>query len=108
MVAPARAWEFKSPPGHKVNKKIITITILAVVAVTLGGSYFFAHKEIALTPQIALADNNIAVYNGPVRHIFFHSLIVYPDLANADIKNAAGYAANMITVDQFVTFFFIV
>jgi hypothetical protein len=83
-----------------MNKKIITITLFAVATLLCSG-YFFAHKTIS--PQVALADNNLEIYNGPIRHIFFHSLIIYPDLANADTKNASGYKANMITVNQFKT-----
>ena len=39
-------------------------------------------------------------YGGPVRHIFFHSLIIYPEKAQKS-KNAKGYADYMITVDEF-------
>ena len=65
------------------------------------GSYFFIHKTI--TPKNISANNNLKIYNGPIRHIFFHSLIIYPDKAKADTKNASGYANNMITVEQFKT-----
>jgi hypothetical protein len=51
------------------------------------------------TPDFPLEDTE--EYAGPVRHIFFHSLIIYPEKALADTKNIEGYKANMITVEQF-------
>ncbi len=44
---------------------------------------------------------DLVEYAGPIQHIFFHSLIIYPEKALADAKNVAGYKANMITVSQF-------
>lgn len=44
---------------------------------------------------------NVQEYTGLIRHIFFHSLIIYPEKALADTKNIEGYKANMITVEQF-------
>ncbi|HEU5114516.1 MAG TPA: hypothetical protein VFT82_01985 [Candidatus Paceibacterota bacterium] len=41
------------------------------------------------------------LYSGPVRHIFFHSLIVYPEMAAKDSPRAELYANNMITVEEF-------
>ena len=89
-----------SPWAHRMSKKILVIIMF--VAAILCSSYFFVHKKITSAQTIGTS-NNLVAYSGPVRHVFFHSLIIYPDLANADTKNAAGYAANMITVDQFKT-----
>jgi len=44
---------------------------------------------------------DVEEYNGPIRHIFSHSLIIYPQKALADSKNADGYKNNMLTVEQF-------
>lgn len=44
---------------------------------------------------------DIEEYNGPIYHIFSHSLIIYPERALADTKNAEGYRSNMLTVKQF-------
>ena len=76
-----------------------TLIILFIFSAILCGSYFFIHKTYP--PKIISANNNLEKYDGPIRHIFFHSLIIYPDKANTDIKNAAGYRDNMITVSQF-------
>ncbi len=46
-------------------------------------------------------DEDTEEYVGPVRHIFFHSLIIYPEQARADIVNFDGYKDNMVTVQQF-------
>lgn len=40
-------------------------------------------------------------YHGPIRHIFSHSLIIYPEKALSDVKNISGYKDNMLTVAQF-------
>ncbi|MDB5258927.1 MAG: glycoside hydrolase/deacetylase [Candidatus Taylorbacteria bacterium] len=42
-----------------------------------------------------------ALYSGIVYHIFFHSLIAYPELAAKDVRNAALYRDHMITRDEF-------
>lgn len=51
--------------------------------------------------RLASADDSLVKYNGKIQHIFFHSLIIYPEKAKADKKNASGYKDNMITVAQF-------
>lgn len=52
-------------------------------------------------PKKTEQHEKIEEYNGPVRHIFFHSLIVYPKKALADTGNINGYKDNMLTVGQF-------
>ncbi len=49
---------------------------------------------------IARPDGTVR-YTGPVAHIFFHSLIVYPEKAAKDYGNSSGYDDYMITKDQF-------
>ena len=59
---------------------------------------------ILLSNSISLAadvSSDLVKYNGLVQHIFFHSLIIYPEKAEADVKNAQGFKDNMITVKQF-------
>ncbi|MCR4943755.1 MAG: hypothetical protein K5986_04735 [Clostridium sp.] len=46
--------------------------------------------------------NTFKKYNGDINHIFFHSLIVYPDLAFDSIgHDANGYNMWFVTVDEF-------
>ena len=46
--------------------------------------------------------NSFIKYNGAIEHIFFHSLIVYPDLAFDNIGHPAnGYNMWFVTVDEF-------
>jgi peptidoglycan/xylan/chitin deacetylase (PgdA/CDA1 family) len=48
-------------------------------------------------------DNNVELveYNGPVEHIFFHPLIVYPKLAFDQDTLAKGYNDYFVTVNEF-------
>jgi len=55
----------------------------------------------SLVPQVAGADIELVPYTGTVEHIFFHSLIVYPEKAKTDLDNIGGYKDNMITAFQF-------
>ncbi len=57
-------------------------------------------SAVAPTTAAEPIPEHLERYSGPVRHIFFHSLIIYPELA-LKAKQAALYANNMITVDQF-------
>ena len=68
-------------------------------AVILGNSYFFAN-EVSSSHDV-LINNTLEKYKGKIEHIFFHSLIVYPELAEADVGNSAGYRDWMITARQF-------
>jgi hypothetical protein len=47
-----------------------------------------------------LAEMNL--YQGPIYHVFFHSLIVYPELAFDGDYKTQGYNDYMVTVDEFV------
>lgn len=109
-------------------KTLLTlITIIFSIALLVGIGYFFVHKN--LSPKIvyekpeniilvespmpntsqeqgknatvSLSNLPVEEYNGPVRHIFSHSLIIYPERALADTKNTEGYKNNMLTVEQF-------
>lgn len=82
-----------------MSKKILAIILFATTIICSG--YFFLYKKTSA--QTTLPYNNLVAYHGSVRHVFFHSLIVYPDKASTDTKNAAGYKDNMITTDQFKT-----
>ncbi|HYE69617.1 MAG TPA: hypothetical protein VEA58_13450, partial [Anaerovoracaceae bacterium] len=52
--------------------------------------------------EVLKAKNSLVRYEGPVQHIFFHSLIIYPELA-FDRKGhpANGYNMWMATVSEF-------
>ncbi len=45
--------------------------------------------------------SELVLYNGPVEHIFFHPLIVYPDKAFDDDHMARGLNEYMVTVREF-------
>ena len=52
--------------------------------------------------EIERAKASLVKYDGPVQHIFFHSLIVYPELAFDDKGHPAkGYNMWMATVSEF-------
>lgn len=52
--------------------------------------------------EIQQAKDSLVKYNGPAHHIFFHSLIVYPELAFDNIGHSAkGYNMWMTTVSEF-------
>ncbi len=59
----------------------------------------YANVESAFMP--AKDVNGNVLYKGDVRHIFFHSLIVYPDLAYGNNKMTRIYKDYMITRDDF-------
>lgn len=59
-------------------------------------------QEKAATTTVPNLSNEVREeYVGVVRHIFSHSLIIYPQKALADTKNIHGYKDNMLTVEQF-------
>src|SRR4051812_41259664 len=74
-----------------MNKSFLAVFFIATAF--LSSSYFFIRP--------VSADDTLVKYDGKVEHLFFHSLIVYPEKANTDTKNSEGYKENMITVDQF-------
>lgn len=52
--------------------------------------------------EIQNAKNSLVKYEGPAHHVFFHSLIVYPQLAFDNIGHSAkGYNMWMTTVSEF-------
>ncbi len=79
-----------------MNKYFFSVFLLGI---TILGSCFFAHK--VFSAQTVLENNDLVKYKGSIKHIFFHSLIIYPKKAKADRKNASGYRDYMITVNQF-------
>ena len=109
--------------------QIITLIVIILGIVLLGSiGYFFVHASFLSKTVPEKTENKIPIespisydiqgqdttttlpnipnevreeYNGEIRHIFSHSLIIYPQKALADIKNADGYKNNMLTVEQF-------
>jgi hypothetical protein len=78
--------------------------LAAIVCVLAAGTV--AAPEPLPVPDVPdsvrqAADTNIDTYSGAISHIFFHSLIIYPQKAAADAKNIRGYRENMITAGQF-------
>ena len=65
-------------------------------------SYIKTEKENDVIESSSNLSNEVREeYNGAVRHIFSHSLIIYPQKALSDVKNLDGYKNNMLTVWQF-------
>jgi len=75
------------------------LSSLFLTSVIFGSSCFLVHEIIS--PKSVLANNDLVKYTGKIEHIFLHSLIIYPQKAETDVKNAEGYKNNMITVEQF-------
>jgi hypothetical protein len=46
-------------------------------------------------------DVELITYNGPIEHIFFHPLVVYPSLAFDGDAMSQGYNEYFVTVDEF-------
>ncbi len=88
----------------------ITIAAFFVVVLLVAGGYFFAKGNFLVDTSPAGEDVVVSLptpepvreeYTGIVRHIFFHSLIIYPEKALSDSNSAEGYKDNMITAAQF-------
>jgi len=67
-----------------------------------------ALKELPDNPELTVALNeaedilnNPVLYEGPIYHVFFHSLIVYPELCFTGDAMTQGYNAWMTTVYEF-------
>ena len=59
-------------------------------------------RAIGGANQIVRARQSLIPYKGPAHHVFFHSLIVYPQLAFDNVgHSAAGYNMWMTTVPEF-------
>lgn len=62
-----------------------------------------ASEETAqLAEKIAQARQSLVKYEGKISHVFFHSLIVYPELAFDGDYRSTGYNMWMTTRDEFV------
>jgi len=70
---------------------------VGLVIVVLGVSGF------RVVGHAAEKDGMLEKYSGAIPHIFFHSLIVYPQKAAADKKHFRLYRNDMITVERFKT-----
>ncbi len=77
----------------------------AMVATATGGATAPTATDDAITVKLAeieKAKASLVKYEGPVQHIFFHSLIVYPELAfDGRGHPAQGYNMWMATVSEF-------
>ncbi|MES2213711.1 MAG: hypothetical protein V4473_02665 [Patescibacteria group bacterium] len=56
---------------------------------------------IQFSPWSDAYDAGDVLYTGQIYHIFFHSLIIYPELANRDRAHKSLFEDYMITRDQF-------
>jgi hypothetical protein len=57
-------------------------------------------KPVPVLPQ-ANPKEELVVYNGPIEHIFFHPLIIYPELAFDGDAMSKGYDDYFVTVKEF-------
>ena len=64
--------------------------------------YLPADEEIArLISQSQNKLNNPVLYQGPIEHIFFHDLIIYPELAFDSDHKQNFYDSYFVTIDEF-------
>ncbi len=55
---------------------------------------------VATSTPVTEEATHLEKYEGPVKHVFFHSLIIYPDIAARSI-DSKGYEMYMINVSEF-------
>ncbi len=68
----------------------------------LADSGYQSEADVAaLQQEIEAQKNSLVEYDGQVYHVFFHSLVVYPELAFDDDYKAEGYDMWMTTVSEF-------
>lgn len=72
------------------------IFLLAILGIFFTISYFKSNKKPEPIPVV-----ETALYTGKVYHVFFHSLIVYPQLAFDGSEDSRGYSEYMITKSEF-------
>ncbi|NUK31324.1 polysaccharide deacetylase family protein [Parageobacillus sp. VR-IP] len=60
-----------------------------------------AHPKPVPVPPQANPKEELVVYNGPIEHIFFHPLIIYPELAFDGDAMSKGYDDYFVTVKEF-------
>ena len=96
------------------KRTMLIITLIVILCVGLI-TYIKKSKESALASEnpvsnIQASDSNqeekeepeiLVKYEGPVHHVFFHSLIAYTDLAFDNDSRANGYNYWMTTVSEF-------
>lgn len=56
---------------------------------------------LKLQVQLDSLQNDLVIYKGPIYHVFFHSLIVYPELCFTGDSMEQGYNNWMTTVKEF-------
>ena len=86
-------------PYHTMKKLYATICILLCTLLLI----FILQKHVTVaenTGATSTPTKNV-LYTGNIYHIFFHSLIVYPEKAFSDKKRSEGYKTWMITRDEF-------
>lgn len=83
-----------------MKKYLPKIIGMATFGAVLILSIFWSPTNLANDPA-AHAMPEAVHYTGIIRHIFSHSLVVYPEKALADVQSAKGYRENMLTVRQF-------
>src|SRR3989338_4015898 len=80
-------------------------TVVLVLNLLLGYKIPFQAEptniQVELIESQPISESQKILYTGTVRHIFFHSLIIYPKLAFSDSGFSAGYKDWMITRDEF-------
>lgn len=91
---------------------VITLIILLCLSIT-GYIKFIKEKSLATQNEVSIESSNegqnikeektipLVKYDGPVHHVFFHSLIAYTDLAFDNDGQSNGYNYWMTTASEF-------
>ncbi len=88
----------------KNNKNLISIiTLLCFCAIYFGIIHAFSFKkpEPIAPPPPPPPVIKTALYTGKIYHVFFHSLIIYPELAFHSGSDSQGYQDYMVTKSEF-------
>jgi len=82
----------------KALKKYRLLIPLLLIAIAISVYEKLDTEEVVPIPEPVIVT---VPYTGKIYHIFFHSLIVYPELAFDGTPHAQGYQDYMITRDEF-------
>ena len=69
---------------------------------TTGGSATARPSQTAGTPTpTSSSEPHLVSWHGPVEHLFFHTLVIHPDLAFRDRSKGQGFRDYFVTVTEF-------
>jgi hypothetical protein len=76
------------------------ISAAFIVLLALTG-FFLLYKKPVEVPVVPIVKVPLYLYEGKVSHVFFHSLVVYPELAFRPGPKAQGFRNYMVTQSEF-------